>query len=233
MTIVYGSGAPGATAPTAAGSTAWPAKSKASVAGVLTSLARRRTSRSLPPPASAVAFPTSATLWSDPGMLVVRVPASAAPRPTIPEPACRRSSCDPPGPGTTGTEAASRARHARFVPRAVPGPGRPRSRRRASPPTALTPSRRARVDNLNGVETPSSRRSPSTGRRRRFFSDQSGGGVGSSALVSPTAVDTGGSGIAQLTFRFCAGGGCAFGAGTAIGSPSPPDSAPSRGTSRV
>ena len=38
MTIVYGSGAPGATAPAAAGSTAWPAKSKASVAGVLTSL---------------------------------------------------------------------------------------------------------------------------------------------------------------------------------------------------
>ena len=155
-------------------------------------------------------------------MQVARVPASAAPRPTIPEPACRRSSSTiRQGTGTTGTEAASRASRPCSCPRPVPGPGRTRSRRRASPPTALTPSRRAQSDNLNGVETPSSRTFTVDRTPPNAFSltSPAAGFVGSSALVSATAVDTGGSGIAQLAFRYCAGGSCAFGAGTAIGSP--------------
>jgi Bacterial Ig domain len=45
------------------------------------------------------------------------------------------------------------------------------------------------------------------------------GFVGPGTTVSATASDTGGSGIAQLEFRYCAGGSCSFGAGTAIGSP--------------
>jgi hypothetical protein len=45
------------------------------------------------------------------------------------------------------------------------------------------------------------------------------GFVGPSATVSATAVDTGGSGIAQVEFRYCAGGSCSFASGTTIGSP--------------
>ena len=45
------------------------------------------------------------------------------------------------------------------------------------------------------------------------------GFVGPSTNVTATAVDTGGSGIVQLEFRYCAGGSCAFGSGTTIGSP--------------
>jgi len=45
------------------------------------------------------------------------------------------------------------------------------------------------------------------------------GFVGPSATVSATGVDTGGSGMAQLEFRYCSGGSCAFGSGTTIGSP--------------
>ena len=77
------------------------------------------------------------------------------------------------------------------------------------------------VDNLNGVETPSSRTFTVDRTPPNAFSLTSPAAafVGSSALVSATAVDTGGSGIAQLAFRYCAGGSCAFGAGTTIGSP--------------
>ena len=45
------------------------------------------------------------------------------------------------------------------------------------------------------------------------------GFVGPSATVSATATDTGGSGIAQIEFRYCAGGSCPFASGTTIGSP--------------
>ena len=45
------------------------------------------------------------------------------------------------------------------------------------------------------------------------------GFVGPSASVSATAVDTGGSGLAQLEFRYCTGGSCSFDSGTTIGSP--------------
>ena len=45
------------------------------------------------------------------------------------------------------------------------------------------------------------------------------GFVGPSVTVSATAADTGGSGIAQLEFRYCAGASCSFAAGTTIGSP--------------
>jgi Bacterial Ig domain/Bacterial Ig-like domain/Bacterial Ig-like domain (group 3) len=45
------------------------------------------------------------------------------------------------------------------------------------------------------------------------------GFVTASSTVSATAVDTGGSGIAQLELRYCAGASCSFGAGTTIGSP--------------
>ena len=45
------------------------------------------------------------------------------------------------------------------------------------------------------------------------------GFVGPSAAVSATGADTGGSGLAQIEFRYCAGGSCSFAAGTAIGSP--------------
>ena len=44
------------------------------------------------------------------------------------------------------------------------------------------------------------------------------GFVGPSATVSATGVDTGGSGIAQIEFRYCAGGSCSFASGTTIGS---------------
>ena len=45
------------------------------------------------------------------------------------------------------------------------------------------------------------------------------GFVGPSATVSATATDTGGSGVAQIEFRYCAGGSCPFASGTTIGSP--------------
>jgi chitinase len=45
------------------------------------------------------------------------------------------------------------------------------------------------------------------------------GFVGPSATVSATGADTGGSGIAQLEFRSCAGASCSFASGTTIGSP--------------
>jgi len=51
------------------------------------------------------------------------------------------------------------------------------------------------------------------------LSSPSAGFVGPSATVAATGVDTGGSGMAQLEFRYCAGGSCAFGSGTTIGSP--------------
>ncbi len=47
------------------------------------------------------------------------------------------------------------------------------------------------------------------------------GFVGPSATVSATAADTGGSGIAQIEFRYCAGGSCSFASGTTIGSAVP------------
>ena len=47
------------------------------------------------------------------------------------------------------------------------------------------------------------------------------GFVGPSATVSATGADTGGSGIAQIEFRYCAGGSCSFAAGTTIGSAVP------------
>ncbi len=45
------------------------------------------------------------------------------------------------------------------------------------------------------------------------------GFVGPSSNVSATSVDTGGSGMAELELRYCAGATCSFAAGTAIGSP--------------
>ncbi|HEY5059098.1 MAG TPA: Ig-like domain-containing protein [Gaiellaceae bacterium] len=47
------------------------------------------------------------------------------------------------------------------------------------------------------------------------------GFVGPSATVSATAADTGGSGIAQVEFRYCTGASCSFASGTPIGSPVP------------
>ena len=51
------------------------------------------------------------------------------------------------------------------------------------------------------------------------LSTPAAGFVGPSATVSATATDTGGSGIAQIEFRYCAGGSCTFASGTTIGSP--------------
>ena len=222
MTIVYGSGAPGATAPAAAGSTAWPAKSKASVAGVLTSLGASPNITVAAAPASAVAFPASAlygvTTWNagcaSPGFCGTATDNSGAGLQKV-ELTIRQgtgnywdgsgfSSVTPVFVPATGTGTWSYA----FPATSFSADG------------AYTVQARA-VDNLNGVETPSSRTFTVDRTPPNAFSltSPAAGFVGSSALVSATAVDTGGSGIAQLAFRYCAGGSCAFGAGTAIGSP--------------
>ena len=52
-----------------------------------------------------------------------------------------------------------------------------------------------------------------------LLSAPAAGFVGPSATVSATAVDSGGSGIAQIEFRYCAGASCSFASGTTIGSP--------------
>ena len=222
MTIVYGSGAPGATAPAVAGSTAWPAKSKASVAGVLTSLGASPSITVAAAPASAVAFPASAlygvTTWNagcaSPGFCGTATDNSGAGLQKV-ELTIRQgtgnywdgsgfSSVTPVFVPATGTGTWSYA----FPATSFSADG------------AYTVQTRA-VDNLNGAETPSSRTFTVDRTPPNAFSLTSPAAafVGSSALVSATAVDTGGSGIAQLAFRYCAGGSCAFGAGTAIGLP--------------
>ena len=63
LTITYGNGAPGATAPSVAGAAVWQAKSKASVAGVLTSLGTSPSITVAPSPTSARTFPAPAGLY--------------------------------------------------------------------------------------------------------------------------------------------------------------------------
>ena len=77
------------------------------------------------------------------------------------------------------------------------------------------------VDNLNGVETPSSRTFTVDRTPPNAFSltSPAAGFVGSGASSRQPPSIPAWSGIAQLAFRYCAGGSCAFGAGTAIGSP--------------
>ena len=143
MTIVYGSGAPGATAPAAAGSTAWPAKSKASVAGVLTSLGA---SPNITVAAAPLPPSRSRRLRSTEGHLECRLRESGF---------CGTAT-DNSGAGLQKVELTIRQGMGNYwdgsgfsasrpcsCPRPVPGRGRTRSRRRASPPTARTPSRRA------------------------------------------------------------------------------------------
>ena len=76
------------------------------------------------------------------------------------------------------------------------------------------------TDNLNGVETPVSTTFTVdlTPPSAFSLSAPAAGFVGPSATVSATAADSG-SGVAQLEFRYCAGGSCSFASGTAIGSP--------------
>ena len=222
MTIVYGSGAPGATAPAVAGSTAWPARSKASVAGVLTSLGASPNITVAAAPASAVAFPAPAlygvATWNagcaSPGFCGTATDNSGAGLQKV-ELTIRQ------GTGNYWDGSGFSSVTPVFVPAAGTG-----TWSYAFPATsfsvdgAYTVQARA-VDNLNGVEAPSSRTFTVDLTPPNAFSLTSPAAafVGSSALVSATAVDTGGSGIAQLAFRYCAGGSCAFGAGTAIGSP--------------
>ena len=220
MTITYGSGAPGATAPATAGAATWQAKSKA--------VGRRadepRASPSITvaqPPASARTFPAAAGLYGTASWT-----AGCATRRALRhgDRQLRRRApegraLDPPGRGNYWNGSASRARRRcsslatgtsswsyGFPAASFPADG------------AYTVQTRA-TDNLNGVETPTSTTFTIDPTPPGAFSltAPAAGFVGPSATVSATAVDTGGSGIAQLEFRYCAGGICSFAAGTTIG----------------
>ena len=223
MTITYGSGAPGATAPAAAGTAAWLAKSKTTVGGVLTSLGASPNITVAAAPASAVGFPAAATLYgtaswtagcTGAGFCGTATDNSGAGLQKV-ELTIRQgagnywdgndfSSATPVFVAATGTTAWSYA----FSVASFPSDG------------AYTVQVRA-TDNLNGVQTPTSSTFTVDLTPPSAFSltSPAAGFVGPSATVAATAADPGGSGVAQLEFRYCAGGSCAFGSGTTIGSP--------------
>jgi len=222
MTITYGNGAPGAAAPAAVGTAVWQAQSQASGGGVLTNLGASPSITVAPPPSSAVAFPAAAGLYgtaswtggcASAGFCGTATDNSGAGIQKV-ELAIQEgsgnywngsafSSASPVFVLAAGTTSWSYA----FPASSFPADG------------SYTVETRA-TDNLNGVETPTSTTFAVdlTPPSAFSLSAPAAGFVGPSATVSATAADSG-SGVAQLEFRYCAGGSCSFDSGTTIGSP--------------
>ena len=222
LTITYGNGAPGATAPAVAGAAVWQAKSKASVGGVLTTLGSSPSIAVAQPPSSARTFPAATALYgtaswaagcAGAGFCGTASDNSGAGLQEV-ELTIRQgagnywngssfSSVTPVFVLAGGTSSWSYA----FPASSFPADG------------AYTVLTRA-TDNLRGVEPPTSTTftvdltPPST----FSLSTPTAAFVGAAATVSATAADAG-SGIAQLEFRYCTGTSCSFAAGTTIGSP--------------
>ncbi len=222
LTITYGSGALGATAPSVAGAQTWQAKSKASVGGTLANLATSPSITVAQPPSSARTFPAAAGLYgtgswaagcATAGFCGTASDNSGAGLQKV-ELTIRRgagnywngssySSVTPVFVLASGTSSWSYA----FPAASFPADG------------TYTVQTRA-TDNLNGVEPPTSTTFTVDLTPPSAFSLSSPAAafVGAAATVSATAADAG-SGIAQLEFRYCAGTSCSFAAGTTIGSP--------------
>ena len=221
MTITYGSGAPGATAAATVGAAVWQGRSKASVGGALTNLSASPSITIAQPPASVSTFPTPAGLYgtaswaagcAGPGLCGTATDNSGAGLQRV-ELSIRQgsgnywsgssfSSASPVFVTASGTSAWSYA----FPSSSFPADG------------AYTVLTRA-IDNLNGVEPPLSSTFTIDLTTPGAFSltSPAAGFVGPAASVSATALDPGGSGIAQLEFRYCPGASCSFTAGTTIG----------------
>jgi hypothetical protein len=221
MTVTYGSGAPGATAPAVAGAAVWQAKSKASVAGVLTSLGASPSITVAPAPASARTFPAAAGLYGtvswtagctsagfcgtatdNSGTGIQKVELSIRQGSGNYWNGSAFSSASPVFVLASGTSSWSYALPAS----SFPADG------------AYTVQSRA-TDNMNGVETPSS---------TTFTIDQTPPGAFSlnaptasqairngQAVSVPGGSPTDANGIASVAFKACAGAGaCTFAAAT-------------------
>jgi hypothetical protein len=222
LTITYGSGAPGATAPSVAGPQTWQAKSKASVGGTLTNLAGSPSITVAQPPTSARTFPAAAALYSTASWTAGCAGAGF----------CGTAS-DNSGAGLQKVELTIRQGAGNYWNGTSFSSGTPvfvlasgtSSWSYAFPASSFpadgtyTVQTRA-TDNLNGVETSTSTTFTVdlTPPSAFSLSAPTAAFVGATAIVSATAADAG-SGIAQLEFRYCAGTSCSFAAGTTIGSP--------------
>jgi hypothetical protein len=222
LTITYGNGAPGATAPAVAGAAVWQAKSKASVGGVLTALAGSPSITVAQPPSSARTFPAAAHLYgtaswaagcAGAGFCGTASDNSGAGLQKV-ELTIRQgagnywngssfSSVTPVFVLASGTSGWSYA----FPASSFPADGTY---------TVLTRA----TDNLRGVENSTSTTFTVdlTPPSAFSLSTPTAAFVGAAATVSATAADAS-SGIAQLEFRYCPGTSCSFAAGTTIRSP--------------
>jgi hypothetical protein len=223
MTVTYGSGAPGANAPTVAGSATWQARSKASVGGALTNLSASPSITVAPPPASAPTFPASATLygltsWSagctGAGFCGTATDNSGAGLQKV-ELTIRK------GVGNYWDGSAFSSATPVFVPAAGTATWSYAFPVTSFPADGVYTVQVRATDNLRGAEIPSGLSFTVDVIPPSAFSldTPAAGFVGPGTTVSATAADSGGSGIAQLEFRYCSGGSCSFGSGTTIGAP--------------